>query len=63
MSVLPEQLANVPLWQWQLNGVTLIVVLQLLKSAWEYWKTNGGARGIWRAFVGPKNEKPTSSGG
>lgn len=48
---LPEQLLNAPVKDWQLNGLTLLVVVQLLGRAYSALKSGGGLKGIWNGIV------------
>jgi hypothetical protein len=57
LMIIPDELLSTPLWKWQLNGVTLVVILQLAKGTWTFVKENGGFRGIWSTLRGGKNEK------
>lgn len=54
---IPDELLSTPLWKWQLNGITLVVLIQLARGAWVFVKENGGFRGIWRTLRGTKDEK------
>lgn len=47
--VTPDMLER-PLGEWQLNGVTLLVVLMFAGRVFNYMKTNGGLKSIIRAL-------------
>lgn len=49
--VIPDALMNKPLSQWQLNGVTIFVVLTAIGRGYHAIANGGGFVGIWKALV------------
>jgi len=47
---LPPGLLNKPIADWQLDGVTVVVVVMVMGRIWKAWTDGGGLRGIWTAF-------------
>lgn len=48
---LPENLLNTPVSQWQLNGLTILVIVQLLGRAYSALRGGGGLKGIWTGII------------
>jgi hypothetical protein len=52
---IPDELLNTPLKNWQLNGVTALIAVQVLGRAFKALKNGGGLRGIFSAIVNGTN--------
>lgn len=57
---LPEQLLTTNIKDWQLNGVTLLLLVQVLGRAFAGLKNGGGLVGIYRGIVFGTNTPPES---
>lgn len=55
---LPEPMLNTPIREWQLNGVTLLLIIQVLGRAFAGLKSGGGLVGIYRGIVFGTNTPP-----
>ena len=56
---IPADLATKPINEWQLNAVTIIIVIQVLGRAFASLKSGGGLVGVWRSLIyGSANSKP-----
>ena len=49
--VLPDQLLNKPLKEWQLNGVTILLGIQVLGRIYTALASGGGVVGIFKAIA------------
>ena len=48
---LPAEMLNTNVKDWQLNGVTILLVIQVLGRAFAGLRSGGGLVGIWRGIV------------
>ena len=48
---LPDELLNKPVSEWQLTGVTLLVIVQFLGRAYAGLRKGGGLKGLWQGIV------------
>jgi len=48
---IPPELLNKPLKEWQLNGITVLIVIQVLGRAYTALKNGGGLVGIWKTIA------------
>jgi len=55
---IPSELMGVPLKNWQINGVTLVLIVQVLGRAFSALKNGGGLKGIWNGVVSGTNTPP-----
>lgn len=54
-NVLPDELLNAPVKDWQLNGLTILVLLQVLGRGYKALRSGGGLKGIWSGIVSGTN--------
>ena len=51
MEQIPTELLNQPFAEWQLNLLTLFVIVQVLGRGYAALKRGGGLVGIWKGIV------------
>jgi len=64
---IPPEIVTTPVNEWQLNLVTLTVIIMVLGRVWKAIANSGGLIGIWKSLVfgytpnKDSNPKPQSS--
>ena len=54
--VIPPELLNSPVQEWQLNGVTLVLAVMLVGRLYSAIRKGGGIKGLWRGLVFGENQ-------
>lgn len=49
--ILPPDMLDTNVRDWQLNGVTLLLLIQVFGRAYKGLKNGGGLIGIWKAII------------
>lgn len=53
--ILPPDMLDTNVRDWQLNGVTLLLLIQVLGRVWSALRKGGGLVGIWKGIVFGEN--------
>jgi hypothetical protein len=61
--ILPPELINTPLREWQLNGVTLMLGIMVLGRVWKGLCAGGGLRGIVNTLLYGSKTQPQNPNG
>ena len=59
---IPDELLNTNVREWQLNGVTILIIVQVLGRAYAGLSKGGGLVGLWKGIVFGTNtpKEPTT---